>query len=171
MEQKKTQQDLRELVQFIVIMALPLIIYTMMIFVNADKNHLFAREAVVKAHNRSKMALLEENMHTWQSLSWREKETAVQDVITYLELTKNSVIKYSPPHYVKQLDEILPVDPVMRDQSIVNVVTYLAIVEYDFFNGQDKDKLALELLGEQKFVANKQRIMKRQKYLLSGAKW
>ena len=44
------------------------------------------------------------------------------------------------------------------DAPFMNVLSYAAIVEYDFDNGEDKDALARKVLGEEQFTSNRRRL-------------
>jgi hypothetical protein len=67
-------------------------------------------------------------------------------------------IRQPPGGYVKFIDALALQDPGFLDAPFMNVLSYAAIVEYDFENGRNKDELAREVLGEEAFLANKQRI-------------
>jgi hypothetical protein len=45
------------------------------------------------------------------------------------------------------------------------VMMILSVMDYDFDNGKDKDALAKELLGEQIYVANLERLKKMEEML------
>ena len=48
----------------------------------------------------------------------------------------------------------------IRDSSrpFDQVLQFVAIIEYDFNNGQDKDEMAQKLLGEEGYLRNKRRL-------------
>jgi hypothetical protein len=68
------------------------------------------------------------------------------------------LIKKSPGHYAKFLDMLVPQMPGILDAPFMNVLSYIAIMEYDFENGQNKDELARQVLGEEIFRSNKARL-------------
>lgn len=71
-------------------------------------------------------------------------------------------INEPPEHYVQMIDQIITQNPEMLDRPFGELVQIVAIVDYDFDNGMDKDALARKVLGEQGFEANKQRFTQQQ---------
>ena len=67
-------------------------------------------------------------------------------------------IRKPPGGYVKLIDALANQTVGFLDAPFMNVLSYAAIVEYDFDNGKNKDELARQVLGEDAFRANKQRI-------------
>jgi hypothetical protein len=67
-------------------------------------------------------------------------------------------IRKPPGGYAQFIDALALQDPGFLDAPFMNVLSYAAIVEYDFENGKNKDELARQVLGEEGFRANKQRI-------------
>ncbi len=67
-------------------------------------------------------------------------------------------IKKAPGGYVKFIDALSTQNPEFLDAPFMNVLSYAAIVEYDFENGKNKDELARQTLGEAGFQANRRRL-------------
>jgi hypothetical protein len=67
-------------------------------------------------------------------------------------------IRKPPGGYVKFIDALALQDPGFLDAPFMNVLSYAAIVEYDYDNGKNKDELARQVLGEEAFRANKKRV-------------
>jgi hypothetical protein len=55
-------------------------------------------------------------------------------------------------HYVELLDSMTSVEPKMLEQPFSNVLRIVAILEYDFDNGQNKDAMAERVLGNPEAV-------------------
>jgi len=62
-----------------------------------------------------------------------------------------------PTHYVEMIDQIVAQNPDMLNRPFGELVQIVAIVDYDFDNGMNKDELARKILGEQGFEENKKR--------------
>lgn len=67
-------------------------------------------------------------------------------------------IKKSPGYYVNVINSISEQDPASLEVPFMNLLSYAAIVDYDFDNGQNKDELARRVLGEENFKANRERL-------------
>lgn len=61
-------------------------------------------------------------------------------------------------HYVDMIDGISQQNPDLLKRPFKDVIKFLAIMEYDFNNGQNKDTLARQLLGEKVYSVNRQRL-------------
>lgn len=66
-------------------------------------------------------------------------------------------INNPPVHYVQMIDQISQSNPQMLQRPFGELLQILAIVDYDFDNGMDKDELARKVLGEAGYEANKKR--------------
>jgi len=66
-------------------------------------------------------------------------------------------INLPPAHYVQMIDQAVGQNPQMLERPFGELLQVLAIVDYDFDNGMDKDILAKKVLGEDGFEKNKQR--------------
>ena len=77
----------------------------------------------------------------------------------YIDFFKNqgAIIKKSPEFYVEMIDGIAQESPEMLKNPFEFVLQVLAIIEYDFDTGTDKDQMALKILGPEGFKSNKQR--------------
>lgn len=67
-------------------------------------------------------------------------------------------IKKHPAQYVMLIDDLAAKNPGMLSNPFAAIVQVLAIIEYDFDNGQDKDAMARKVLGEQGYLTNKKRL-------------
>ena len=71
-------------------------------------------------------------------------------------------IKQPPLHYVQMIDQLTTQNPQMLQRPFGDMLQVLAIIEYDFDNGMNKDDLAKKVLGEAGFAQNKQRFLQQQ---------
>lgn len=85
------------------------------------------------------------------------KEMAVYYFITeYKE--KGIKIKQPAAHYVGLIDDMSAQSPELLAKPFEEILSIVAIIEYDFDNGQNKDELARRVLGEDGFIRNKERL-------------
>jgi len=67
-------------------------------------------------------------------------------------------INKSAWHYVQMIDQIAAQNPQILQKPFGELLETMAIIDYDFDNGVDKDVLAKRILGEAGFEANKKRV-------------
>ena len=103
------------------------------------------------------MAQLSRNMGIWGTMNNNEKRMAVMAVISLYKDNNNTVIFNSPEFYVKKIDDTLAGNPPVVNADILTLVRILAVMEYDFFNGENKDDLARKVLGQKAFEENRAR--------------
>lgn len=94
----------------------------------------------------------------WESLdnsgaAWtliQDTEIKALTVAHYIDQFKNQgvAIKKTPGFYAQMIDQMSQQDPNMLFSPFPNVIQILAIMEYDFDNGHDKDALAKKVLGD-----------------------
>ena len=71
-------------------------------------------------------------------------------------------IQKPPGYYAQMIDTMAEQTPEMLEQPFENVLRVAAVLEYDFRNGQDPDKMALQVLGSPAAVEqNKKRLNQR----------
>jgi hypothetical protein len=105
------------------------------------------------------MASLEKSSQAWPLIIDEEAKEVL--VWKFMEKFRNQrvTIKNPPSFYAASIDEMIQQSPEMLKQPFPTVLQVVAIVEYDFDNGQDKEALALSVLGSKQAVAaNKQRL-------------
>ena len=85
------------------------------------------------------------------------KEATVMHYIQGLA-QKGVIIQNPPAFYVENINGLAAQNPELLEQPFENVLTMVAIMEYDLNNGQDKDALARKMLGEKGYMANKKRL-------------
>ncbi len=67
-------------------------------------------------------------------------------------------IRNPPIEYVHLIDEMAMQNPSLLMSPFKDVLQLVAVMQYDFDNGMDKDALAKKMLGEQLYLANKKRL-------------
>jgi ABC-type phosphate/phosphonate transport system substrate-binding protein len=103
------------------------------------------------------MNQLSRNMSLWERLSAGEKKQAVDAVIVLYKNEDNVAILNAGEFYVGKIDETVRANPQAANMDIMALLRILAVMEYDFFNGENKDAMAKRLLGEKGFQENQMR--------------
>ncbi len=102
---------------------------------------------------------LQESARPWTLIIDEEAKEHV--IAAYIKQYQDNGVQLlkSPSHYVPLIDEMTARSPNLLTQPFPQVLQVMAILEYDFNNGQDKDALALKVLGtQQALAANKKRL-------------
>ena len=124
-----------------------------------EKEHKLAAEVKDIVDLNDLMASFETSSQAWPLIIDDEAKSAV--VSAYIEQYRRQrvSINKSSVYYAGLIDALSQQSPEMLNQPFKQVLQILAILEYDFNNGQDKDALALKVLGNQQAVAqNKKRL-------------
>ncbi len=116
------------------------------------------------------MGQLSRNMALWARLNAAEKKQAVEAVIGLYKNRDNIAILNTGEFYVGKIEETLKANPPVVGTDIMTLVRILAVMEYDFYNGQNKDALAKEVLGEKGFADNKIRRQMNARFAFQGKK-
>jgi len=103
------------------------------------------------------MNQLSRNMSVWSQLSRDEKKQAIGAVIAIYKSRDNVAILNTPDFYISRVDETLAGDPAVMNIDILTMLRILAIMDYDYYNGQNKDTLARQTLGDKAFSENQTR--------------
>lgn len=103
------------------------------------------------------MNQLSQNMSLWSRMNQNEKKLAVSAVIGLYKSKENVAVLNTPEFYIAKIDENLASAPMVANLNIMALLRILAIMEYDYYNGQDKDELARQVLGEKGFADNQRR--------------
>lgn len=101
---------------------------------------------------------MEYSSHIWsRMLDAQPKEMTLE---RYIEAYRKQGIFIRKPvrHYVRMIDDMQYNNPMMLDHAFVDVLRVVATIEYDFDNGQDKDQMALAVLGQQAYESNRKRL-------------
>lgn len=116
-------------------------------------------EAQAEASFAEVLATFEESSQTWTLIIDPQPKLGVVEYYVHQFQEQGITIQQPAGHYVELIDGAAQASPEMLDQPMANVLRVLAILEYDFDNGQNKDALALKILGTQQAVAeNKKRL-------------
>lgn len=94
----------------------------------------------------------------WKSISNpRTKHLVVSHFIS--RYRKDGIVIEKPAsHYVAMIDSMADQRPDFLSNPFDELLETMAIVEYDFNNGQDKDMMARKVLGEEGYIRNKERL-------------
>ncbi len=89
-----------------------------------------------------------------------DQDAKVMTVAHYIELlAKQGVEIHNPPqHYAAMIDSLAVQTPDMLRTSFDRVLSLMAILEYDYGNGEDPDAFALKFLGRERYLENRQRL-------------
>jgi len=85
------------------------------------------------------------------------KQAVVEHYIRQYE-SRGIVISKPAVQYASMIDAMSEETPHMLDQPFERILQVTAIVEYDFDNGQNKDAMALQILGEEGYRHNRERL-------------
>jgi len=103
------------------------------------------------------MNQLSQNMSLWNQMSADEKKQAVNAVIAVYKNRDNVAILNPADFYMAKINDTLVNNPSVASMDIMTMLRILAVMEYDYYNGQNKDELARKILGEKAFVENQAR--------------
>ncbi|MDD3375029.1 MAG: hypothetical protein PHY73_04830 [Candidatus Omnitrophica bacterium] len=114
-------------------------------------------EIVEVADMSDVLTALETSSKAWPLIADIEPKLFI--VASYIDFfrEKGVIIKKSPEFYVDMIDGMAQESPQMLENPFEFVLQVLAIIEYDFDAGIDKDEMALKILGPEGFKSNKQR--------------
>ena len=101
---------------------------------------------------------LESSSHVWASVMDSDAKELI--IVKFMEELRNEggYIRKSAVHYVQLIDEMMYQNPTMLDNPFKDVLRVVAILEYDFDNGVDKERLARHVLGDQGYQQNLKRL-------------
>ena len=89
-----------------------------------------------------------------------DREIKLLTVAEYIDRFRKMriTIRKSPGHYVGLIDSLAGQMDGFLSAPFLNVLSYAAIMEYDFDNGTNKDELARKTLGPEQFEINRRRL-------------
>ncbi len=93
-----------------------------------------------------------------------DKVTVVQQFVDQYHQQGINISK-PPEIYAGMIDQMVQGDGRMLDLPFDQVLKIMAIMEYDFDNGQDKDAMAQKILGPAMYEKNRQRMMAQQQQM------
>lgn len=100
---------------------------------------------------------LDKKSTIWKAIA--DDQAKVLTVSEYLDRYHNEGVKINQPplHYAQMIDQMTKDSPAMLEMPFGELLKIMAIVDYDFDNGMDKDGLARKVLGDEGFEVNKKR--------------
>ena len=100
---------------------------------------------------------LDQNSQAWNLLI--DDQAKVMTVNEFIERYRKRKIRISksPEHYTKMIDDMAAQNPKLLENAFMGIIQILAVMEYDFDYGGDRDELARKLLGPM-YEGNKQRL-------------
>ena len=105
------------------------------------------------------MNQLTQSMALWPSLNPDDQRLAVAAVIQLLGQQRGKISRPAA-YYAARISQTIQTSRDMMKMPLDRVVIILAVMDYDFDNGQDKDLLAQKILGPSIYEANKARRQK-----------
>jgi len=101
---------------------------------------------------------LETSSEVWPLMIDQQAKDMV--VSRYIDLYRSKGIKIKKPagYYSQLIDGMSSQNPEMLKNPFAQLLQTVAIIEYDFDNGQNKDSLAIKILGQKGYEANKKRL-------------
>ena len=102
---------------------------------------------------------LDQKSTVWSGLI--DDQAKILTVSEYIDRFHKEGVKINEPplHYVQMIDNIVGENPQMLQRPFGELIQIVAIVDYDFDNGMNKDDLAKKVLGEAGFEENKKRFV------------
>ncbi len=102
---------------------------------------------------------LDDSSEAWPLMIDAEAKEAVVRQYIYRYRQQGAAIHKPAAYYVQMIDAMSQQSPEMLERPFPQVLQTLAIIEYDFDNGSNKDAMALKVLGNQQAVEqNKKRL-------------
>ena len=103
-----------------------------------------------RAQLNAELAQIESDIEAQRGvLSEKQQEKA--------SLERDVAILNANDFYAAKIDETLKANPAVANMDILSMLRILAVMEYDFYNGENKDELARKILGEKGFLENQTR--------------
>lgn len=100
----------------------------------------------------------ETTSENWPLIMETRAKILTVDRAIYQHKEKGATISNPPLHYVQMIDVASAQNPALLNQPFNQLLQLMAIMEYDFDNGTDRDQLAQKLLGEQGWKSNRHRL-------------
>lgn len=102
--------------------------------------------------------MLDDNSEVWKKVV--KPDDKIYIVQHYIDQFRKDrvTIKRKAYFYAIVIDDLVRRNPQYNRQPFEQLLRIAAIMEYDFDNGDDKDHLALTVLGQNGYLANKKRL-------------
>ncbi|MFT5169686.1 MAG: hypothetical protein ACI8Q2_000297 [Candidatus Omnitrophota bacterium] len=101
---------------------------------------------------------LEVSSEIWGLMIDDEPKRVTVENYVRLFAKKGISIRKDPGEYLRLIDEMAQSNVQLLSTPFHNVLRFVAIVNYDFDNGVDRDVLAKQLLGEAGYLSNRRRL-------------
>lgn len=103
-------------------------------------------------------AKLDINSKAWALMI--DDQAKTMTVSEYIERYRKQGVKIQkqPIYYAKMIDDMTTQNASMLDKPLMELLEILAVMDYDFDIGKDKDSLARKILGPQAYEANRKRM-------------
>ncbi|PIQ86862.1 MAG: hypothetical protein COV74_03255 [Candidatus Omnitrophica bacterium CG11_big_fil_rev_8_21_14_0_20_45_26] len=111
----------------------------------------------VPTNLRQQAGQLTKSAKSWDRLSETDQAEVVRAMIELFKIRDNAAILLPASYYATKINEQLAADPTMLELPLPIVLKVLAVMDYDFYNGQNKEELAKQVLGEDVYEQNKKR--------------
>ncbi|VAW19566.1 hypothetical protein MNBD_BACTEROID05-482 [hydrothermal vent metagenome] len=98
------------------------------------------------------------NSEVWAQLIDNDPKVMILDKYKQWYSDQGIQIRKESLHYAGIIDSMARTDENLLKTPFKNVLRFVAIMEYDYDNGQDKDALAQKVLGAGQYQANKRRL-------------
>ncbi len=105
------------------------------------------------------MEALQSSGKAWELIISRQDKQVIVGEFIKKYASQGVVIKKPAEYYANFIDEMAKGSSEMLTMPFDRVLQVVAVMEYDFDNGQNKDMLAQKILGPQVYEKNKQRLM------------
>ena len=105
------------------------------------------------------MESLQASSEAWDMIINKEDKEIVVDQFIQQYSEEGITINKPAENYVAMIDQMSSGSKDMLAMPFKRVLQVVAVMEYDFGNGQDPDLLAQKILGPQVYEKNKQRLM------------
>lgn len=103
---------------------------------------------------------LQSSSQAWELIISRDDKEIVAQAFIDRYRQQGVTIQKSAGYYADFIDEMSKNSSEMLAMPFDRVLQVVAVMEYDFDNGQNKDALAQKILGQSFYEKNKQRFMK-----------
>jgi hypothetical protein len=104
------------------------------------------------------LSSLEHSSRIWPLIADKEPKAFIVNEYIGRFRAQGAVLRLPPEHYVDLIDAMTAQDPQALDLPFAQIMQVVAVLEYDFDNGQNKDTLAQQILGREAFIANRERL-------------
>jgi hypothetical protein len=101
---------------------------------------------------------LDEDSRSWALLIDNQAKVATVSEFADRFAKQGAKIKQPPIDYVQMIDDLAMQNPAVLTRPFKDILQLVAIMQYDFDSGVDKDTLARKMLGEQLYLTNKKRL-------------